>query len=272
MKIIISHDVDHLYASDHIFRDLILEKLWIRSFIYFCRGRISFRTLLNRLTILFHNRMHRIDEIMRFDMEHGIPSVFFFGMANGLGMSYPVKRAVPEIRKVMERGFDAGVHGIEYENADQIRQEHDLFAEISGRKAFGIRNHYVRYNKDTFIKMDQAGYVFDSTVYNKREAELLPPYKVGDMWEFPLHIMDGYICEPGRVEEGIENTINTIRKADEIGLPYCTILFHEYQFDDRFDPQLKKWYEKTIEFCEKNGYGFISYIDAIKELEESRCE
>ncbi|MEG1594505.1 MAG: hypothetical protein RR350_08835, partial [Oscillibacter sp.] len=89
MKIIISHDIDHLDASDHLTRDLILPKLWVRSFLQLCRGEICFRTFWYRLTILFHNRMNRTEEVMAFDHAHGIPSVFFFGMDHVLGMSYP---------------------------------------------------------------------------------------------------------------------------------------------------------------------------------------
>ena len=54
-------------------------------------------------------------------------------------------------------------------------------------------------------------------------------------------------------------------------MPYCTILFHDYQFDDRYDPQLKRWYEETVRYCEECGYEFISYRDAIKELEAGEC-
>lgn len=36
MKIIVSHDVDHLYPSDHFLKDLILPKMWVRSFLHLC--------------------------------------------------------------------------------------------------------------------------------------------------------------------------------------------------------------------------------------------
>lgn len=270
MKIIISHDVDHLYATDHIFRDLILEKLWVRSFLHLCQRKISFKTFWHRLTILFHNRMHRLDEVMEFDRAHGVPSVFFFGMDNVLGMSYTREKAAPIVNRVMEQGFDVGVHGVDYENAEKIKAEHHAFETISGLTAFGLRNHYVRFDDKTFEKMAQAGYLFDSTWFNKKEPEFRAPYKVGNMWEFPLHIMDGYICIQGKPEQGLQDTFAAIRKAEESGMPYCTILFHDYQFDDKFDPQLKRWYEETILFCEKQGYEFISYRDAIKELENSK--
>ena len=270
MKIIVSHDVDHLYATDHIFRDLILEKLWIRSFLHLCQRKISFQTFWHRLTMLFHNQMHRIDEVMDFDRVHGVPSVFFFGMDNVLGMSYSQKEAAPIIKHVMDQGFDVGVHGVDYQDVEKIKAEHDAFQNISGVDIFGLRNHYVRFDEETFAKMDQVGYLFDSTWFNKKELEIRAPYKAGNMWEFPLHIMDGYICTKGKLEQSLQDTFSAIRKAEELGMPYCTILFHDYQFDDKYDPQMKRWYEETILFCKEQGYEFISYRDAIRELEKNK--
>lgn len=270
MKIIISHDVDHLYVSEHIFKDLILEKMFIRSMIQLFRNEIELRTCFYRMTMLFRRRMNRISEVMEFDKKHHIPSVFFFGMDNGLGMSYSKNKAISYIGYVSKNGFDVGVHGIEYKDFEKIRMEHDRFQAIVKNPIFGIRNHYVRYDNDTFVKMNQAGYLFDSTCFDKNMLQVRSPYKVGDMWEFPLHIMDGYVCLPGRLKEGIEHTISLIEEAREKGLPYCTILFHDYLFDDRFDPQRKLWYEKTVEYCEQNGYEFVSYRDAIKELEDAQ--
>lgn len=88
MKIIVSHDVDHLDSTDHLFRDLILEKMFIRSFIQFLKKEISLKTCMYRMTMVFHKRMNRIEEVMEYDKKNKIPSVFFFGMDNVLGMSY----------------------------------------------------------------------------------------------------------------------------------------------------------------------------------------
>lgn len=267
MKIIVSHDVDHLYPSDHFFRDLILEKMWVRSFLHLCRGKISFRTFAYRLTLPFRKKMNCIEEVMAFDRANGVPSVFFFGMDRLLGMSYSRKAAAPMIRRVLDNGFDAGVHGVDHRNEEAIREEHDAFAELSGSECFGLRNHYVRFDDQTFEKMDRAGYLYDSTWFNKEKTELRGPYRVGKMWEFPLHIMDTYVCHPGEVEAGILKTQQIIRQAEQQGLPYCTILFHDYQFHDGQDPQMKRWYMETIRFCRENNYEFISYRDAIRELE-----
>lgn len=269
MKIIISHDVDHLSAWDHVTKDLILPKLWVRSFLQLCGKKISFRTFVWRLGLLFHPRMNRTEEVMAFDRAHEIPSVFFFGMDSVLGMSYSRKRAEPVIRKVLASGFDAGVHGVDYQDAEKMQAEHDVFRELSGMDSFGIRTHYVRFDSDTFEKMSRAGYLYDSSRFNKKKLEFIAPYRVGKMWEFPLYIMDGYICEAGKLQEGLQATFGAIRQAEKLGMSYCTILYHDFQFDDRFDPQMKRWYEETIRWIESQGYKFISFRDAIREQEET---
>lgn len=267
MKIIVSHDVDHIDVIDHIFIDLIIEKMFIRSILQILSGRISWSTCFHRITMIFRGRMNRIAEVMEYDRQNGIPSTFFFGMANGLGMSYSREKAASYIEMVQAKGFDVGVHGVDYMVLDKICAEHDAFKKISGLDSFGIRNHYVRFDDETFSKMNQAGYLFDTTQFNKKKTELINPYKVGNMWEFPLHIMDGYICEQGRLAEGLDKTYKIINEAEKKGIKYLTILFHDYQFDDNFDPQLKEWYTSAIAYCKRMGYEFISYKDAVLELE-----
>ncbi|MBQ5907324.1 MAG: hypothetical protein IIW80_04620 [Treponema sp.] len=71
--------------------------------------------------------MHRIPEVMEFDKLHGIPSVFFFGMDNVLGMSYSEKKAKPVIKMVMDNGFVTGVHGCDYQNQVNMQKEYDSF-------------------------------------------------------------------------------------------------------------------------------------------------
>ena len=268
MKIIISHDIDHLYASDHIWKDLMLEKLWARSFLQLCGRTISFSTFCSRINLVFRNRMHRIDELMAFDYVNGVPSQFFIGMNSGLGMSYTAEKAKPVIEYIKKYGFEVGVHGIDFQEYEAIKREHDLFKAISKTEAFGVRNHYVRFDSETFEKMDRAGYVFDSTWFNKEKTDLRAPFKVGRMWEFPLHIMDGYMLKDKTLKQGIEDTRNVIEQADSQGIPYCTILFHDFYFNESCFPTEYHWYKWLIDFLLSNHYPFISYKDAVKELEE----
>lgn len=265
MKIIVSHDVDHLYASDHITRDLIFPKLWIRSFLHCCQGRISIKTLGYRLISVFGKRLNRIPEIMEFDRNHGVASTFFFGMANGLGMSYKQTAARPWIDTILQGGMDAGVHGIAYQDGKEIAKEKADFQRLSGLETFGIRTHYVRYDANTFQKFAQCGYLFDTSAFNKKEIELEAPYRIHDLWEFPLHIMDGYIMFDN-LEAACEKTRQALAQAEQKGLPYFTFLFHDYMFNPKTYPHDKQYYEWFIHYCQEKGYPFISYRQAIKAL------
>ncbi|MBN1185461.1 MAG: hypothetical protein JXB49_24460 [Bacteroidales bacterium] len=266
MKIIISHDVDHLYPSDHILRDLIFPKLWIRSAIEMIKGKISFFVFNYRLMSIFDKRLNRIPEIVDFDKENNIPSIFLFGMSNILGMSYKISAVAPWIKYVLENGFDAGVHGVEYDDIDKMSDEFNRFQAISDLDSFGIRMHYVRYNNSTFMKMDKIGYLFDTTEFSKSASDLKKPYKISNMWEFPLYIMDGYILNQG-FESAKKQTINLINKASKIGIEYFTFLFHDNLFNEKTYPMQKDYYVWFVKYVQDLHLKFISYRDAIEELE-----
>lgn len=266
MKVIISHDVDHLSTAEHWTKDLIHEKFIVRSFLKWFKGQISFSVCIQRIGSVFKQRMCRIPEIMEYDKQHHVPSVFFFGMDNGYGLSYSQKRAEPWIKAVIENGFDAGVHTIEIENLSKIEKEYDDFHTHSRLNAFGTRIHYVRYDHTTFEKLAKAGYQFDTSEFNKETVWLKQPYKIGEMWEFPLHIMEGYILKKNNLEYAKQITIETIDKAVSENSKYLTLLFHDSYFDERLYPTEYAYYTWFIDYCQQQGFSFISYTDAIEEL------
>lgn len=265
MKIIISHDIDHLYPSDHFFKDLIFQKLWIRSSILLYKGKISFASWFYRLISIFDKRLNQIPEIITFDKTNGVKSTFFFGMANILGMSYNKERAQKWIKLVLEEGFDAGVHGVEIDDIDKMQQEYNDFKNISGISDFGIRTHYVRYNETTFDKMAKIGYLFDTSEFNKKEVELKPFYKIGNMWEFPLHIMDGYIMKDD-LYLAQQKTIEVLDSAEKANLHILTFLFHDCMYNGKTYPNDKEYYEWFVSICKQRGYEFISYKNCIKSI------
>lgn len=268
MKIIISHDVDHLYPSEHFLRDLIFPKLWIRSFLEMARGKISIQTFYYRLISIFDKRMNRIPEIVEFDKKSGISSVFFFGMDNILGMAYKKGRARQWIEFVLENGFEAGVHGVEFESVEKMKNEFNDFHAISNLSSFGIRTHYIRYNENTFKKMADVGYAFDTSEFAKGEIELKLPYKIGNMWEFPLYIMDGYVMNDN-LETAKTKTIAMLDNATKKSLEYFTILFHDFYFNEKTYPEYKAYYEWFVDYCKNRQLVFISYGGAINELEKN---
>ncbi len=266
MKIIISHDVDHITAWEH-WRDLVLPKSMVRSSIELTLSRISLAEYHLRFKGVVTNKFNNLEELMLFDEKNNVNSTFFIGVDRGLGLSYPIKKAECWIKKILAKGFEVGVHGIEYDNPINIKKEYDLFKQISGLNDFGIRMHYLRTSVNTVQYLMQTGYSFDSTI-----QKLDNPFRVGNLWEFPLHIMDVNLFNRGQrwqkqsLGQVKDQTLRILEKADEKGIRYFTLLFHDHYFGNTFEAW-KNWYIWAIEYFKKNGYEFVTYRDAVMELE-----
>ncbi len=268
MKVIISHDVDHITFWEHN-RDLIIPKYIVQGFIELSLGRISVFEIVGRIKKIFQNKRHKLEELMRFNKENSIPSDFFVGVSNGKGLSYTIEDAELWIKKILLEGFDVGVHGISYARHNEIKNEYDTFKCLTNLKKFGIRMHYLRHNTNTLEFLNNVNYSFDCSIF-----EMKNPFKVGNMWEFPLHIMDCYIiCKNSKwqnqnLKQSKETTKRIMEEADEAGIKYLSILFHDRFFCDSFKTW-KEWYIWLIGYLKENKFKFISYKEAINELEDS---
>ncbi len=265
MKIIISHDIDHMTVWEHS-KDLILPKYIVRNHIELLKGKISFKEYRLRWAELFHNKWERIQEIIDFNKSEGIRSNFFIGVNNGVGLNYPLKHVEKWIPRIIEQGFEVGVHGIDFDSLEKVKTEYDRFSNISKQDSFGIRMHYLRQNDHTFEYMEQVGYTYDSS-----EIGFKNPYKIGKMWEFPLQIMEGWIFYQGNryqsvnLEEAKKLTLIEIEKAKQLELKYLNILFHDRYYHDSFDTW-KKWYNWLIRYLKSEGFEYTTYNQAMEEL------
>ncbi len=267
MKVIISHDIDHITAWEH-YNDLIIPKSIIRNSLEFIKGVINIKEYLGRYNELLMNKWQYIDELLEFDKENGVKSTFFLGVNNGLGLAYKLDMAKFWVIKIINQGFETGVHGICYDDFTKIKYEFDTFKKISGLDNFGIRLHYLRSNSSTLNFLEQAGYLFDSTIF-----ELSDPYKINNMWEFPLHIMDS--CEIYGNKRWQTKSFEKIKdltkyKIEEIirkNIKYITVLFRDRYFTNYYLNWIK-WYIWIIEWFKMNKFIFINYKSAIKELEK----
>jgi len=266
MKIIISHDIDHLKPSEN-FGTMVVPKAIVRASVEMLIGTISFKEYRLRIGNIIKNKWQHIDRLMEYDKSLGIDATYFIGVNNGLGLSYSLESATYWIKRILDNGFDVGVHGIDYDNFEAVKKEYDTFKRISGLDSFGIRMHYLRTDQKTYDYLAKAGYLFDATQYglNKKHS------KVAQMYEFPLHIMDGYEIETNRhwqtikMEEAIQNTIAKIERAKRNNIQYLSILLHPKYFDESFYTWLH-WYKAVVNYCKENAYEFTNYRDAIKEI------
>lgn len=272
MKAIISHDIDHITAWEHFTRDLIIPKFIVRSKIELLTGKISFSEFYNRLAEFFRNKWQNLDELVSFNQAVGVPSSFFIGVSNGLGLSYPPEASAYWTMKLIDKGCEAGVHGIEFENPVLIKKEYEDFREISGLGTFGIRTHYVRKNAQSFRFMAEAGYLYDSS-----EHAFKNPYRIGDMWEFPIQVMDGWVIENDRrwqtrnLSQAIDATKRLIDEAHEKSLSYLGIDFHDRHFSKSFKTWMA-WYTWLTGYLHECEIGFCNFRHAVESEAQQRVD
>lgn len=268
MKAIVSHDIDHLTPSEHYLKDLIVPKFFVRSKIELLSGKISLTEYFNRIGDVFKNQWQHIESLHQFNLKYSVPTTYFIGVSQGLGLSYSKDKSAYWISKLQEMGCCVGPHGIEFESYEKINSEYILFKSLSKQDNFGTRMHYIRKNDHTYSNMAKVGYVFDSS-----ELSFKAPYKIDSMWEFPFQIMDSYIIEKPKqwqsknFHQCCEETKKIIDKAVDMQLPYLGIIFHDRYFSDAHKTW-KDWYMWLIEYLSANKIEFVSFNQAIKELEK----
>jgi len=266
MDILVSHDVDHMTVHEH-WKDLILPKYYVRNTLELAKGLISWSEYTERWGHLVGNKWQRIEEVMAFNERMGVPSCFFFGMANGKGLNYPLRHAEHWVPKVLARGFEAGVHGIAYADEAAMRAEHATFKRISGLDTFGIRMHYLRLDAHTFGKLAAIGYAFDAT-----EQGLRDPHRDHGLWEFPLQEMDGWAMDGSKryqsrdLAGAVAHTLARMDEAERAGLRYFSLLFHDRYYTDAF-ATWKAWYETVLTELKARGHRFIGHAEALRQLE-----
>ncbi len=272
MKAIISHDIDHLTVWEHT-RDLILPKFVVRANLELILGKISIQEYVLRISDFIINKWQRIDEVIAFNTSMGVPSSFFIGVNNGLGLSYPLKEAAQWIKKLSGQNIEIGVHGINYDTLEGVKKEYaDFKASSATQASFGMRMHYVRKNESTLTYIEQSGYRFDST-----ENAFKNPYKIGNMWEFPFQIMDGWVIDKDKrwqsqnLQQAKDNTLILIEKAYTENLDYLGIIFHDRYFCNSFKTW-KNWYIWLVQHLKDNKVEFVNFHQAIQQLENSKNE
>jgi hypothetical protein len=263
MKFIISHDIDHFYWSDHFFKDLFIPKYILKNTLYLAKGQIPLTLYLARIRSFSSNRFGRLEELVEFNRKNEVPGCYFMGVRNALNLSYSETTAAAIASFLYKKKCPLYLHGIAYEDIDEMRAEKDTFQNlVPTNKNHGIRMHYLRNSSQTLNNISDLHYLFDSTLY-----ELRDPFFINDLIEFPVSMMEVYMMEYNDTDfEKIKKaTLERIEKAHGAGLRYFTVIFHDHHFSESF-PLHKKWYEWLIEYLKNKRYEFIDFETACNEV------
>lgn len=260
MKVILSHDVDHLYWSDHAL-DTFYPGLFLRSSKAMLKGEIKSSELIRRFS--FSGQLNRIKELSTFLKDRNLPASFFFGMRTGLNLSYDYQKAGKFINTLKSQGFDVGVHGMAFDDLELMKEERERFKEISGNYPKSIRNHYLRNNEKTFDLMNQLGYKSDSTLNGIMERD-----KIGDLNRIPISQMDVDVMKEARLagKSMLEISLEKLEEAESKNLDYFVVNFHDIYFSKAY-LEYKEWFETLLNALIARNYSFVDFKTAISEID-----
>lgn len=265
MKIIVSHDVDHISAYEH-FSDLILPKYIGRASLELLKGRIGLAQFGTRMGEMLAGRWNFIRELAAFDARLGIRSTFFFAAGNGMGLAYQPEAARKLLQEVVRAGHDVGIHGIARDTVDNIYAERVRFENVYGVACRGQRLHYLHPNPSVLEAVAAAGFTYDSSIRGDG-----PAVRHEGLWSFPVHLMDSDVMNCGRryqavsAPEAVKSTRRRIEALRASNVDYLSILFHDHYFSKSHEAW-HDWYCETLTWAFAQGYSFCSYEQAVDEL------
>jgi hypothetical protein len=135
-------------------------------------------------------------------------------------------------------GCELGVHGIDaWHSIEKGRAELTRIQQITGESAIGTRIHWLLYNSNSASVLEESGYAYDSTAgynetigYRSGTTQVFRPLGTKTLLELPLHIQDGALFYPQRLDlsepEAEKHCKKLIETAIQLG-GVLTVLWHD---------------------------------------------
>jgi hypothetical protein len=225
----LTHDVDHFairnHKCDHTFLGF-LYRASLGSLVELLRARKSLRQVArNWLAVLslplvylrivpdFWNKLERY-------LELDPASTFFIIPKKGeAGLSptgefhprraarYDLLQLQTSIDKILARGGEVAAHGIDaWRDTREAKKEREQIQALTHSSEIGVRMHWLFLNSESPRKLDEAGFLYDSTFgynetvgYRAGTTQAFRPFGTKCLLELPLHIMDTALFYPSHL-------------------------------------------------------------------------
>jgi hypothetical protein len=293
----LTHDIDFVAARDHLFDHTMwgfLYRSTIGAAANLWRRRTSVRRLLkiwwSAAKLPFVHLGWATDFWAPFAWylhhEKGLPATYFLiPFKRRPGQRVPGRRGarrataydigdLPEwTRTLTSAGCELGVHGIDaWHDAGCGREELARVAAVTGQKKVGTRIHWLLQDGNTPRVLEEAGYAYDSTAgynetigYRNGTAQVFRPLTAQSLLELPLHIQDGALFFPQRLDlsesEAWRRCTDLIDTTQALG-GVVTLLWH-----DRSHGPERFWgdfYVRLIEQLKTRPAWFATAIQAVE--------
>jgi len=218
----LTHDVDFLAIRDHLFDHSLagfLSRIFSPLFQRNMKQQIPWSRLFKNIKAAFSLPLvyAGLTKDIWFDLdryteiEEGIRSTFFFipfrdqpgscksGPAPKYRAArYDVARNKKHIEKLLEKGHEIGLHGIDaWLNIEKAIAERETIKTLTSGECLGVRMHWLYFDINSARILEKAGFHYDSTRgYNETVGYLTGTAQVfllpgtSNTYELPLHVMD----------------------------------------------------------------------------------
>ena len=201
--VVVSHDIDFIYHKDQEIgpRELIISTL--KNVLRADLKKI--RHEYNRLNTKAVNRWP-VEKLMHYFQSKDIPTTYYFMCLDPSDQdyNYDIEMLKPLITQILDAGNEVGLHGghTAYKSASDFIQQLSRLKKVTELEKVGYRNHYLKFNLDSFEIMREAGISTDSTLgfadivgFRNGMAHPFRPYNCRensfyDFVEIPLIMMD----------------------------------------------------------------------------------
>jgi hypothetical protein len=296
----LTHDIDHPAIRPHKWDHTMFGFLYraiFGSLKNFFRGRVTARNLLTnwaaalKLPFVYLGLAKDFwcDFAERYlKLETGLRSTFFvIPFKNRQGQDAPKFRAAhygaqevaDSIQKIVAAGGEVGLHGIDaWADTSRGRDEIAEIRHLTGASEIGVRMHWLYYDEQSPVALEQAGADYDSTIgynetvgYRSGTTQVYKPLHVTRLLELPLHVMDTALFYPGYLnlspsEAGIL-VGRIIKSAVQFG-GCVTVSWH-----DRSTAPERLWgdsYSQLVEELRNNGAWFATAAETVSWFRKRR--
>lgn len=120
------------------------------------------------------------------------------------GARYDARDIAETLQKLLPAGSEVGLHGIDAWVDSAIgREELEEIRRLTGASEIGVRMHWLYYDQQSPVALEQAGANYDSTIgynetvgYRAGTTQAYKPIAASRLLELPLHAMDTALFYP----------------------------------------------------------------------------
>ena len=300
----LTHDVDHPSIRQHKFDHTMFGFLYravVRSPVNLLRGRATWRQLLTNWTAVLRLPFVHLGlardfwgEFDRYpELEAGCHSSFFIipfkddpGQRGGRrapkrrASRYGARDIVGSLQTLMSAGCEIGLHGIDaWCDSSKGREELKEIRRITGTQPIGVRLHWLYYDEQSPVTLEEAGADYDSTIgynetvgYRAGTSQAYKPFEATCLLELPLHIMDTALFYPAYLNLSVREARKRVSEIIENAVRFggaVTVNWH-----DRSIAPERCWddfYINVVEELRSRGAWFATAAEAVAWFRKRRA-